>query len=138
MQFYVATVLRISQACGMIAAAIGILARDFYFELKYRQSVAAGTTPAVPRPELHWRASVALAMLAWGPILLALSIVVVPSGMGGVRVSQTSGTASKKNAASPIPDAAATPQSTRTSPSGKSAGRSATTGKAPARPADDE
>src|SRR5207248_546421 len=77
---------------GMIAAAIGILARDFYFELKYRQSLAADTTPAVPRPELHWRASVALAMLAWGPILLALSIVVVPSGMGGVRVSQTSGT----------------------------------------------
>ena len=31
-------------------------------------------------------------MLAWGPILLALSIVVVPSGMAGVRVSQTSGT----------------------------------------------
>src|SRR3954471_2137154 len=77
---------------GMIAVAIGILARDFYFGLKYRRSLTAGTTPAPANPEIHWRASIALALLAWGPILLALSIVVVPSGMGGVRVSQTSGT----------------------------------------------
>lgn len=76
---------------GMIATAFAILARDFYFEMKYRQSVAAGTTPTA-RAEIHWRNSLALAFLAWGPILLALSIVVVPSGMGGVRVSQTSGT----------------------------------------------
>lgn len=77
---------------GMIAAAVAILARDFYFEFKYRQAIAAGTTPAPTQPEIRWRISVALALLAWGPILLALSIVVVPSGMGGVRVSQTSGT----------------------------------------------
>ena len=77
---------------GMIVAAVAILARDFYFEMKYRQSLAAGTTPANIRSEIHWRNSLALALLAWGPILLALSIVVVPSGMGGVRVSQTSGT----------------------------------------------
>src|SRR5256885_1070014 len=77
---------------GMIVAAIAILARDLYFEMKYRQSLAAGTTAANARPEIHWRNSLALALLAWGPILLALSIVVVPSGMGGVRVSQTSGT----------------------------------------------
>jgi len=78
---------------GMIATAIGILARDFYFEFKHRQSLAAGgATEVVAKPELRWRASIALVLLAWGPILLALSIVVVPSGMGGVRVSQTSGT----------------------------------------------
>jgi regulator of protease activity HflC (stomatin/prohibitin superfamily) len=41
---------------------------------------------------VRWRGALALAMLAWGPILLALGIVVVPSGMAGVRVSQTSGT----------------------------------------------
>ncbi|PYV52685.1 MAG: hypothetical protein DMG92_00230, partial [Acidobacteria bacterium] len=77
---------------GMIAAAVAILARDFYFELKYRQSLATGTTSVSATPEIHWRPSIALALFAWGPILLALSIVVVPSGMGGVRVSQTSGT----------------------------------------------
>jgi regulator of protease activity HflC (stomatin/prohibitin superfamily) len=34
----------------------------------------------------------ALGMLAWGPLLVAFSIVVVPSGMAGVRVSEVSGT----------------------------------------------
>ena len=33
-----------------------------------------------------------MALLAWGPILLAFSIVVVPSGMAGIRVSEMSGT----------------------------------------------
>ena len=84
--------LLLSGGIGMIVAAVAILTRDFYFELKYRQSLATGVTPPNATPSTHWRNSLALALLAWGPILLALSIVVVPSGMGGVRVSQTSGT----------------------------------------------
>jgi regulator of protease activity HflC (stomatin/prohibitin superfamily) len=36
----------------------------------------------------------ALVLLAWGPIVLSLGIVVVPSGMAAVRVSQSSGTLS--------------------------------------------
>ena len=76
---------------GMIAAAVAILGRDFYFEMKYRQSLAAGATPANAKPEIHWRNALALALLAWGPILISLSIIVVPTGMGGVQVSQTSG-----------------------------------------------
>jgi regulator of protease activity HflC (stomatin/prohibitin superfamily) len=75
----------------MIAAAIGILARDFYLDLKYKQSLTTADTGSIP-PAIHWRPALALALLAWGPILLAFGIVVVPSGMGGVRVSQTSGT----------------------------------------------
>src|SRR5262249_17887795 len=43
-------------------------------------------------PYVRWRGALGLALLAWGPIILALGIVVVPSGMGGVRVSQTRGT----------------------------------------------
>ena len=77
---------------GMIMVAAAILGRDFYYNMKNRQSLAAGVTPANVRPEIHWRNSLALILFAWGPILLALSIVVVPSGMGGVRVSQTRGT----------------------------------------------
>jgi regulator of protease activity HflC (stomatin/prohibitin superfamily) len=77
---------------GMIAAAVAILGRDFYFEMRYRQSLAAGATPANAKPEIHWRNALALALLAWGPILVSLSIIVVPTGMGGVQVSQTSGT----------------------------------------------
>jgi len=76
---------------GMITVAAGILAYDIYLEMKYRQALAAGTAP-LPVPQIRWRSSLALALLAWGPIALALGIVVVPSGMAGVRVSQTSGT----------------------------------------------
>ena len=77
---------------GMIVVAAGILSYDLSLEIRYRRMVAAGTTPLPPVPTFRWRTAVAFAMLAWAPILIALSIVVVPSGMAGVRVSQTQGT----------------------------------------------
>src|SRR5271170_2803682 len=78
---------------GMITVAAGILAFDVYLEMKYRQALAiADAGPRPPVPQMRWGASLALALLAWGPILLSLGIVVVPSGMAGVRISQTSGT----------------------------------------------
>lgn len=77
---------------AMIAAAAGILARDLYLELKYRQfRMHEGAAPSTP-PVIRWRPAIVLAVLAWCPIILAMGIVVVPSGMGGVRISQTSGT----------------------------------------------
>src|SRR5271165_7233431 len=85
--------LLITGGLGMIFAAVCILTYDLYREMLYRRALetpggAAGTAPVVVR----WRTSLALAMLAWGPILLAFSIVVVPSGAAGIRVSQMSGT----------------------------------------------
>lgn len=78
---------------GMIVVAVGILGYDFYRELLYRKALATpGVTPVPAPPQWRWRSSIALVFLAWGPILLAFAIVVVPSGMAGVRVSQTSGT----------------------------------------------
>jgi regulator of protease activity HflC (stomatin/prohibitin superfamily) len=75
---------------GMITAALVILIYDLYLEVLYRRRATEGL-PA-PMPVVRWRTSLALAMLAWGPLLVAFSIVVVPSGMAGVRVSQLSGT----------------------------------------------
>ena len=77
---------------GMIIAAAGIMAYDLYLELQYRQAREKATEPMPPMPTVRWRGALALALLAWGPMLLALGIVVVPSGMAGVRVSQTNGT----------------------------------------------
>ncbi len=78
---------------GMILVAAGMLGYDLYFELQYRRALAAaGPGPLPPVPRIRGRAVLALASLAWGPLLLALGIVVVPSGMAGVRVSQTKGT----------------------------------------------
>jgi regulator of protease activity HflC (stomatin/prohibitin superfamily) len=85
--------LLIAGGLGMILAAVSILGYDLYREWLYRTALAtAGGTAAVRPRERRWRASLALALLAWGPILLAFSIIVVPSGTAGVRVSQTSGT----------------------------------------------
>jgi regulator of protease activity HflC (stomatin/prohibitin superfamily) len=78
---------------GMIATAITMLARDLYRMSRHKELVASlGTAPLPPAPVMHLRPSVALAVLAWGPIIMSTGIVVVPSGMAGVRVSQTSGT----------------------------------------------
>src|SRR5216683_2702610 len=82
---------------GMIAAAVAILARDFYLAARHKQALATAATAPVPNaPEIDWRRdwrnAIALALLAWVPILLSYGIVVVPSGTAGVLVSQTSGT----------------------------------------------
>jgi hypothetical protein len=76
--------LLIAGGLGMILVAVSILGHDLYRELLYRRALAtpgAGTVP--PQPQWRWRASLALALLAWGPILLAFSIVVVAQRNGG-------------------------------------------------------
>src|SRR5215472_9314897 len=77
---------------AMMVIAAAILAHDFYLEIKHRQAQATPEATPTPAPHIRWRTSLALALLAWGPLLLAAGIVVVPSGMAGVRVSQTKGT----------------------------------------------
>ena len=78
---------------AMIVAGAGILAYDLYLELKYRRARSMpGEGPAPVAPQVRWRTGLALVFLAWAPMLLALSIFVVPSGMAGVRISQTAGT----------------------------------------------
>jgi regulator of protease activity HflC (stomatin/prohibitin superfamily) len=85
--------LLIAVGLGMMVAAVFILAYDLYRDILYRRTLAKPEAVAVATPPaLRWRASLALAMLAWGPLLVAFSIVVVPSGMAGVRVSEISGT----------------------------------------------
>src|SRR5271167_1073051 len=77
----------------MITMAAGILAYDLWLGMRYRLLMAEGGTEPMPAaPHVRWRGALGLALLAWGPIVLALGIIVVPSGMAGVRVSQTSGT----------------------------------------------
>src|ERR1700721_4175601 len=81
--------LLIAGGLGMILVAVSILGYDLYRELLYRRALAIpGADTVPPLPQWRWRTSVALALLAWGPILLAFSIVVVPSGMAGIRVSE--------------------------------------------------
>jgi len=67
----------------LFCTAAGLLVQDIVAAVR-------ASRPIEPR----WRPVLRLAAVAWLPILIALSIVVVPSGMAGVRVSQVSGTLS--------------------------------------------
>ncbi|MGA2671831.1 MAG: SPFH domain-containing protein [Terracidiphilus sp.] len=86
----------------LLAAALGIPLFGIWNRIRQARRNAAGETepgqaesaqnePMAPE-EIAWRIPVALALAACLPLLMAASIVVVPSGMGGVRVSQVRGT----------------------------------------------
>ena len=76
---------------GMFVAGIGVAAYDLWLGVQYQRKVNAGVESAPPEP-VRWRTTVALCSMAWAPILVALSFIMVPSGMAGVRISQTRGT----------------------------------------------
>ena len=78
-------------AAALFVTAAAIVLYDLWLGLKARQEVSVAGEAAEPDP-VRWRTTVALAVLAWIPILLAVSIAIVPSGSAGVRVSQISGT----------------------------------------------
>src|ERR1017187_2877790 len=65
----------------------------FFLAERYRRLMAEGILDKanIPKPTRS-RAAGKLMMTAWLPLLMGLSIVVVPSGEAGVRVSQISGT----------------------------------------------
>jgi regulator of protease activity HflC (stomatin/prohibitin superfamily) len=86
--------LLLSAGIAMFVIAAGILTYDAYLLIAYKRGrlYPEGTTPLPPAPVARWRTAVALVMLAWAPLLVSLSIVIVPAGMAGVRVSQTKGT----------------------------------------------
>jgi len=89
--------LLLTAGIAMFVIAAGILAYDTYLLVAFerrrlRQDSEAGALG--PAPLARWRTSLALVMLAWAPLLISAGIVIVPSGMAGVRVSQTRGTLS--------------------------------------------
>ena len=83
----------------LLAAAVGMAMVDLWNVLDYPRKLAriaaggapAAETPAAPRP-VRWQTTAALAVAACLPWMIAGSIVVIPAGMGGVRVSQMRGT----------------------------------------------
>jgi regulator of protease activity HflC (stomatin/prohibitin superfamily) len=70
---------------GLFIAAAVILIYDLYRAFGIRGF-------GLQEHRVRWRLSGKLAALAWLPLLPGLGLVVVPSGTGGVRVSQLSGT----------------------------------------------
>ncbi len=75
----------------MLLAAVCILAYDLYLQVSYRRELPDPEGSTLPLAALRWRRSLTITALASAPLLLAFSIVVVPSGNAGVRVSEISG-----------------------------------------------
>ena len=81
----------------LLAAALGIPMYRIWIRIRTVRRKAAGETGSmesekIEPTEIAWRGPLALTLVACLPLLVAASIVVVPSGMGGVRVSQIRGT----------------------------------------------
>ncbi len=78
---------------GLIAVAIAITTRNLIRVVQFRRQLRLQSPENQPvHPQLVWTSAIGAVLGAWLPITLASGIAVVPSGMGGIRVSQTSGT----------------------------------------------
>ena len=84
----------------LLAAAVAIPLHGVWMRIRYAMKKKAvgdallldsGAVEPEPEP-IAWRGPVVLALVACLPLLMAGSMVVVPSGMGGVRISQIGGT----------------------------------------------
>lgn len=84
-------------AAGVMLLATALVMVLFYlwtqfdYQRKKAGAVEGVSLPAQPEP-LRWRVVVILGLVACLPMLAAESIVVIPAGMGGVRISQMQGT----------------------------------------------
>ena len=86
----VAGVLLMAAAVGI--PILGVVRRIMQMRKKKTQEGAEWETITIKTVEIDWHRPVALAITGCVPLLVAASSVVVPSGMGGVRISQISGT----------------------------------------------
>ena len=78
---------------GLLLWGLAITFNNVNKVVQYHRRLRKGTPENLPeRPHLIWTTAKWALLGAWLPIILAAAIVVVPSGMAGVRVSQTSGT----------------------------------------------
>lgn len=78
---------------AMLVSALGLVIRNLQKRLEFdRRSKTAAPGESVPRPVLTWTLARNLALASIVAELVGATIAVVPSGFGGVRVSQFSGT----------------------------------------------
>src|SRR6202051_4871252 len=90
---------------AMFGTAAGVIGYDVYLAMQFQKLMGSGEPGAAGeggarRPLFgrapgartpRWPLATKLFAWAWAPLLLALSMVVVPEGSGGVRISQISG-----------------------------------------------
>ena len=71
-------------AVAMMVVAAAIILYDVYLLIEYRRRLALKPDLPLPLPRpLRWKEALRLAALSLVPLLLGLSIAVVPSGLSG-------------------------------------------------------
>jgi hypothetical protein len=73
--------LLITSGVGLTLGAAVILTHDVAQELRHQRS-AGGNAPPATMLRIRWRTTLAFAMLAWAPLLLALGLLVSACGAG--------------------------------------------------------
>ena len=80
---------------AMFGAAAGVVGYDVYLAVQFQKLMNSGEPGAAekagPRRPLRLSLAAKLFGMAWAPLLLAMSIALVPEGFGGIRISQISG-----------------------------------------------
>jgi regulator of protease activity HflC (stomatin/prohibitin superfamily) len=87
--------LLMAAGVAMFGTAAGVVAYDVYLAMKFQKLMGSGEPGAAekagPSRPIRWPLAAKLFGWAWAPLLLALSVAMVPEGSGGVRISQISG-----------------------------------------------
>lgn len=87
--------LLMAAGVAMFGTAAGVVAYDVYLAMQFQKLMGSGEPGAAERAgtrrPIRWTLAAKVFGWAWAPLLLALSIAVVPEGSGGVRISQMSG-----------------------------------------------
>lgn len=74
--------LLVASDIAMMALAAGFLGRDLHLEGNDRRGLEAASSGS--EMQKRWRTGLALAILAWAPMLLALGLLVLSEmGLGG-------------------------------------------------------
>src|SRR5260221_5813058 len=87
--------LLMAAGIAMFGTAAGVVAYDVYLAMQFQKLMDSGEPGAAEkagtRRPIRWPLAIRLFGWAWVPLLLALSVSMVPEGSGGVRISQISG-----------------------------------------------
>lgn len=79
--------LLMSMTALLFAISGMVVLLDLWHELEYRRALARGIAVEAPSPN-RWKVSLALALVAWLPLIAALCMALLTSGKVGVRVSE--------------------------------------------------
>src|SRR5579864_6136471 len=94
--------LLMAAGIAMFGSAAGVVAYDVYLAMQFHRLMGSGEPgtaetaglpagQAEPSRPIRWPLAAKLFAWAWVPLLVAMSLAVVPEGSGGVRISQISG-----------------------------------------------